>query len=1121
MIGQQRLCQVQLVNWGTFDGARSFTVPREGLLLTGPSGSGKSSLLDALAAILVRPSRLRFNAAAQGTDTGDRDRSLVTYVRGAHKRQADTETGEIQTAFLRPGATWSGIGLTFDDGRGGYTTLIRLFHIARSTNDASDLKSVFIMAGERVDLLGLQPYVHNGLEQRRIKQGFPAWDVYSNEAYTSFSAKFRRRLGITSEQAQVLLHKTQSAKNLTSLDSLFREFMLDEPQSFQLADETVEQFTELSTAHGAVVDARRQVDALRPLRAHHEELTRLGRQLAEVGALDEHLGAWVDGNQLAHSRTKRAATQLGVDRLADEVRAAETAKAATDRAAVEAQRAYDGAGGAELETLRSLSESHQADLSRRQAQVAQLAGSAAAEGLVLPASAGEVAAFTHRVAELQTGLAEVAKGLKAAEWQTHARRSQASDLAEQIAKELEALRRHRSNLDGRLLEVRTLLAERLQVDETTLPFVGELLEVRPGQDAWRGAIERVLGSFARTLVVPEAHYLAAAEIIDRENLRTRLAYEKVATGRDAFAEAPDDQRVLVHKLILADGPFRGWLWDRLASRYAYACVEGPADFSTAARAVTRRGQVKHNEHSHEKDDRSAVGDRSRWVLGFSTEAKEAELVARWRQASTQRDAAVTALDDHARQAESLQRRRGVLQELQGLSWHDLDLAAAQAKVAELDQRMAGLHRDKPDFATLEAALGVARENVRKAEGVWEGLVRRHSQQGLALEELDRTIRTIEARLAGSVPVPEAVAGALTQLVAQLGTSDRDDAELRKHLASRRGSLEAARNRREREASREMSQYRLGWAPVAADWGDGVEYLPEYLQRLTELEDDGLPAFEDRFFELLQSQARNNISNLAAEIKGARRNVRMRVDEVNKSLLMTQFDRDAYLQIEVRDRKLPQVDAFLATLAEITSGSMTDAFEGVDDRAGAERRFEAMRGLLAKLQSEDPADKSWRRLCLDTRQHVQFQARVQDADRNALDHYTGSGGRSGGERQRLVSFCLAAALRFQLAPPEQAAPSYALVVIDEAFDKADHNFTRAGLEVFRQFGFQLVLATPLKMLQTIEDYVGGVVMVSNESGSNSQLHQLLFEPDAAAPGEVPAPGEVAAEAATVPAQEALL
>jgi len=1118
VIGQQRLSQVQLVNWGTFDGARSFTVPRAGLLLTGPSGSGKSSLLDALAAILVRPSRLRFNAAAQGTDTGDRDRSLVTYVRGAHKRQVDSETGEIQTAFLRPGATWSGIGLTFDDGRGGHTTLIRLFHLARSTNDASDLKSVFIMAGERVDLLGLQPYVQNGLEQRRIKQAFPAWDVYSNDAYTAFSAKFRRRLGITSEQAQVLLHKTQSAKNLTSLDSLFREFMLDEPQSFQLADETVEQFTELSTAHSAVVDARRQVDALRPLRAHHEELTRLGERLADISALDEHLAAWVDGNRLAHARTKRAAVQLGVDRLTEEVRAAETAKSAADRAAVDAQRGYDGAGGAELETLRDLRERHQADLSRQQAHVSQLAAAAATESLVLPGAPAEVAAFVRRVAELQAELADQGESFKLAEWETHARRSQAADLVQQIERELEALRRHRSNLDGRLLEVRTLLAERLQVDETALPFVGELLEVQADEDAWRGAIERVLGSFARTLVVPEAHYLAAAEIIDRENLRTRLVYERVSAGRDSFTEAPDDQRALVHKLILADGPFRGWLWGRLCSRYAYACVEGPADFPSATRAVTRRGQVKHSAHSHEKDDRSAVGDRSRWVLGFSTEAKETELVRRLRQASTQLDTAVTALNDHAKQRESLQRRGSVLQELHGLTWLDLDLTSAQAKLAEVDQRVAGLHREKPDFATLEKALEVARENVRKAQSVWEGLVRSHSQQEAVLADLDETIHAMRERIAGSAPVPESMADAMTQLVAELGASERDEAELRKALAVRRGSLEAVRNRREREASREMSHYQLEWAAVAADWGNGVEYLPEYLQRLSELEDDGLPAFEDRFFKLLQSQARNNISNLAADIKGARRNVRMRVDEVNKSLLMTEFDRGAYLQIEVRERKLPQVDEFLATLADITSGSMTDAFEGVDDRVGAERRFEAMRGLLLKLQSDDPADKNWRRLCLDTRQHVQFQARVQDADRHALDHYTGSGGRSGGERQRLVSFCLAAALRFQLAPPEQAAPSYALVVIDEAFDKADHNFTRAGLEVFRQFGFQLVLATPLKMLQTIEDYVGGVVMVSNESGNNSELHQLLFEQDASAPVEL-SPGLDAAPAAA--AQEALL
>lgn len=67
-----------------------------------------------------------------------------------------------------------------------------------------------------------------------------------------------------------------------------------------------------------------------------------------------------------------------------------------------------------------------------------------------------------------------------------------------------------------------------------------------------------------------------------------------------------------------------------------------------------------------------------------------------------------------------------------------------------------------------------------------------------------------------------------------------------------------------------------------------------------------------------------------------------------------------------------------------------------------------------------------------------------------------------------------------------------MVIDEAFDKADHSFTQAGLEVFRAFGFQLLLATPMKMLQTIEDHVGGVVMVANQPGRGSTLQELPFD-----------------------------
>lgn len=126
--GQFRLTRIQLVNWGTFEGYRDITVPRKGVLITGASGSGKSSLLDAIAAIMVQPRWLAFNAAAQQSGQGDRSRDILSYVRGAHRRDVDESTGQVTTTYLRTGATWSGIALTFDDADGRTVSLLRLMH---------------------------------------------------------------------------------------------------------------------------------------------------------------------------------------------------------------------------------------------------------------------------------------------------------------------------------------------------------------------------------------------------------------------------------------------------------------------------------------------------------------------------------------------------------------------------------------------------------------------------------------------------------------------------------------------------------------------------------------------------------------------------------------------------------------------------------------------------------------------------------------------------------------------------------------------------------------------------------------------------------------------------------
>src|SRR5690625_3979335 len=259
-----RLSRLQLHNWGTFHGGHELTVPRDGMLLTGESGSGKSSILDAISAVLMKPGETRFNAAAQDGPTGDRDRTPMSYVRGAYRKQADDATGELRPGYLRPAATVSGIALGFEDGLGRVVTAVRVLHVAGSSAAAADLRTAYLLFDRDVTLAEVLEPSLKGIDRRRLKRALSP--LVAEDTYTKFGVRLRRETGIGSEAAQRLLHRTQSAKSLTSLDGLLRDFMLDTPPTFDLAEQAVEHLRALQDAHATVVDAREQVEVLRPQR---------------------------------------------------------------------------------------------------------------------------------------------------------------------------------------------------------------------------------------------------------------------------------------------------------------------------------------------------------------------------------------------------------------------------------------------------------------------------------------------------------------------------------------------------------------------------------------------------------------------------------------------------------------------------------------------------------------------------------------------------------------------------------------------------------------------------------------------------------------------------------------
>ena len=1110
--GQHRLARLQVVNWGTFNGAFDLPVPRAGLLVTGPSGSGKSSLLDALASVLVQPRWLQFNAAAQEGGAADRSRSLVSYVRGAYKREADGSTGEVSTTFLRPGATWSAVGLTFDDGRGRVTTVLRLFHLPRGTTASGDLASVFCLAEEPVDLLALQGFAENGLDQRRLKASHPSWWVHPT--YSAFAPRLQRRLGLASDQAQRLLHKTQSAKNLTSLDTLLREFMLDQPDTFDLVTSATEQFHELAAAHASVVDARRQRESLAPLRPIDTERTHLLDERDALAGEQQHLETARLTRQLERTASDLQGLETRLTRLASEVDAADEAERAgrDDRDA--AWRLVEGRGGRELEALEHEAAAQRAMVEQRGQLRRQVQATADAVGLAVPAAEAGWAGFLAEASAAGDALAE-AEDAREARHRLSGEHAEARSRVRQIEGELSSLRLQRSGLEQQLVTLRDDLVAATGASAERLAFAGELIEVRPGEAAWTGPIERILRSLARTLLVPDDLYPHVSALVDERSLGLRLLYVRVP-ARVVAAPEPADARSLVHKVSVAASEHAGWLSAELARRFDYACVDSVAALRSVVRGVTPNGQVRHSETRHEKDDRSGVDDRRHWVLGSSRAARQEALQSALVQAQVAeasareaRDAAETARDARVERARALALVRDV-------TWEQVDVAGADKRLAEMVGRADTL-RNTAGLAEAQAALGRAEQHlaeaIEHARALRERRTRTQADRDRLADQRERWRRDLDSRAA----VPDVVASRLAARFSSAAEPDVDQAA--RAVAERLTHDVQAADRRlgnaANRAERIMQAYKLGWPAESSDLLIQVDYLPDYLAILGRLEADRLPEFEDRFFDLLQGQSRNNIGALAQRINQSRREIRERVQPINDSLRQTEYAPGEYLHVRVDDRRLPEVTVFLRDLAEITSGSLEDALGsglGADERARAEARFVRMRDLIRRLSSSEPEEVRWRTQCLDTRLHVQFLAEVRDGDGRTVDYFAGAAGLSGGERQKLVTFCLAAALRYQLARDGAPLPNYGLVVLDEAFDKTDPAFTRAGLDVFRTFGFQLLLATPLKMLQTLEDYVGGAAVVLNEAGSGSHVELMLFD-------EVGAP-EVAS-ARVDAAQEALL
>jgi len=215
----------------------------------------------------------------------------------------------------------------------------------------------------------------------------------------------------------------------------------------------------------------------------------------------------------------------------------------------------------------------------------------------------------------------------------------------------------------------------------------------------------------------------------------------------------------------------------------------------------------------------------------------------------------------------------------------------------------------------------------------------------------------------------------------------------------------------------------------------------------------------------------------------------KIKEINDSLYSIDYSRGRYIKLIQKRTQDKEIIDFRASLNNITENSM-------DENNLAEEKFFEIKKIIDRFKgrvNETERDKKWTSHVTDVRNWFHFSATEywRDTDEE-YEHYTDSGGKSGGQKEKLAYTILGASLAYNYGINEKEKSSFRLIIIDEAFLKSSDESATFGLELFKKLDFQFIIVTPLLKINTMEPYVRHVGFVTyNDTTHKSRIHNLTL------------------------------
>ena len=1082
-----RLQSLEVYNWGTFN-HRIWTIrpSAKNALLTGDIGSGKSTLVDALTTLLVPHHRIVYNAAA-GAQA--KERSLRSYLRGEYRNVREgTGTQARPVALRQDGRSYSVLLAHFvNQGLHERVTLAQVLWIEEHqdkkffvvSRDPLTIKDHFTGFGS--DLLQLKAQ----LRRRAHTQVF--------DAFKDYSTRLRQYFGMSSEKTLQLFYQTVSMKSVDNLTTFVRLHMLDHTDTREQLAELQRNFENLQQAYESVLKARRQTELLQPVITEGKKYDRLVKAVTQLEQAREALPSFVAERRYELLRQALASVNQELADVGYRRQAQEQLLTQLQEQREGAAKAYYQSGGNRIEDIQGIIKTQQQDKDRRSGRwdryhrLAETLGYPAAE--TLPHFEQN-----QRQAEQElTTTRQRKQHLLQERDERLVHRNALEQKKEEEEQELHSLEQRQSQIPRRQVEMRQRLAEAVGVAEEQLPFVGELLRVRPEEAAWEGAIERLLHGFALSLLVPDALYAAVSQYVNQTNLRGRLVYYR--TLDDTVAPSPHavSESSLLHKIdIKPDTPFEDWLESTLEQRFNYQCADTIDRFRALPRAITRQGLVKHGRTKHEKDDRQAIDSRRFYVLGWSNADKIRALQQTVRTLQRDWESAREAILELGRAvATAEQRAESARDLLQFEQYAEINWPEVVRSIQELREEMRTLEQSSDTLRQLKQEMDRLANRIHEQQREKEDLLTRQGK--LAGKRDDYTHELVGTEQRKDLISPEEKAAhfpTLEKLVGRDSFRLENVEDIRQRIqATLRQKLDRQTNERDslgKRISRLITQFTQQFPAEAVEITASPDALPELRDLHRRLVRDDLPQHEARFRELLRKGTINDILLFKNKLEAAYEEIGEKIDVINASLQEIEYEPGTYIRlIPVRESDT-EVRNFRTELKNCLKDTL-----GQEDYYN-EQKYVQVKQLLDRFRSEENSEKRWREKVTDVRNWYTFGASERNREtEEEVNYYSDSGGKSGGQKEKLAYTVLASALAYQygIHDAHKSARAFRFVVIDEAFGRGSDESTRFGLELFKKMNLQLLVVTPLQKTGIIQHYIDFVHYVTNPTKSNSEVIDL--------------------------------